>query len=384
MYKEEKILSYPLENIRVLDLTRLLPGPFCTMILADFGAEVIKIEDPKKGDYLRYFEPLSEGMSAYFHTLNRNKKSVTLDLKIKEDYLQFLSLVQSADVLVESFRPDVMKRLNLDYETLKTVNPRLIYCSITGYGQTGPYKNNAGHDLNFLSQSGALSMMGKKGEKPDIHAIQIADLAGGAYPAIVGILLALLNREKTKKGEFIDISMLDGVLSLLPLNLPKFLVGEKVEQEEELLNGGYACYQIYETKDGRYLSVCAMEPKFWEKFCKIISRPELIPLLYAPIERQKTLIQEIQSILYKKTIEEWKKIFQEEDCCVTPLVNLEELIKDPHIQCREIFQSINGITTIANPIKLQHSKPLIKSKAPKLGEHNEKILKRNEKNGRTT
>lgn len=217
-----------LQSIRVLDLTRLLPGPYCTLMLADFGAEVIKVEDSVTGDYLRGFEPKLDADSAVFHSLNRNKKSICLDLKTEKERGYFLKLAETADVVIESFRPGVMKRLGLDYETLKQINPRLIYCAITGYGQTGPYKDKPGHDINYLSYAGLLHVMGEKNRKPVIPAAQIADIGGGAYPAIAGILLALLEREKTGKGQLVDVSMLDGVVSWMHMLLPSVFAEREV------------------------------------------------------------------------------------------------------------------------------------------------------------
>jgi len=364
----------PLKNIRVLDLSRLLPGPFCTMMLADFGAEVIKVEEPKTGDYLRYFEPLTDENSAYFQTLNRNKKSVTIDLKSEDGKNQFLTLVETADVLVESFRPGVMKRLNLDYDSLKKLNPQLIYCSITGYGQTGRYSNVAGHDINFLSLAGVLSISGYKKKIPDIPATQIADIAAGAYPALVGILLALLERKNTNQGQMIDISMLDGLFPLLSLTLPKFLAGDTVERETELLNGGYACYQIYETKDARYLSVGAIELKFWKQFCEVIDRTEYIQHLLAPLVIQRKMITDIQFIIREKTLHEWMLVFEGKDCCVTPVLHFDEVVSSDVMKERAMIQMINQVPVIANPIKLSLTKSSVRSVAPKLGEHNNELL----------
>src|SRR5699024_6804551 len=228
----------PLESIRVLDLTRLLPGPYCTMLLADFGAEVIKIEEPTIGDYARSFEPAVDEDSAMFHSLNRNKKSVCLDLKSEEGKNTFLRMVDEADVIVESFRPGVMKRLGLDYETLKIRNPSIIFCSVTGYGQNGPYANRPGHDVNYLSYAGLLDLIGHPDEKPVIPAAQIADIGGGAYPATVGILIALFEREQSGEGQYIDISMLDGVISWLQMTLPNVLIGkQQPERGNEMLTG---------------------------------------------------------------------------------------------------------------------------------------------------
>lgn len=369
-----------LQAIRVLDLTRLLPGPYCTLMLADFGAEVIKVEDPVAGDYLRDFEPKLDADSAVFHSLNRNKKSICLDLKTEKERSHFLKLVETADVVMESFRPGVMKRLGLDYETLKQINPRLIYCAITGYGQTGPYKDKPGHDINYLSYAGLLHVMGEKDRKPVIPATQIADIGGGAYPAIAGILLALFEREKTGKGQLVDVSMLDGVVSWMHMLLPNVFAEREVTRGEELLNGGFACYQVYETKDNRFLSMGGIEQKFWKVFCEGIERQDFIDCLDAPKEKQEQMIHETQTIIARKTLEEWLDIFSEKEACVTPVKIMEETLEDSQLQAREMIQTIahpelGNMKQIGNPIKLSESPKETFLPAPKRGEHTELILR---------
>lgn len=370
----------PLTSIMVLDLTRLLPGPYCTMILADFGAEVIKVEDPQLGDYARHFEPKTNGNSALFQSLNRNKKSVCLNLKDESDKKTFMQLVKQADVIVESFRPNVMKRLGLDYQTLKELNPGLIFCSITGYGQTGPYANRPGHDINYLSYAGLLDIMGAKDGIPIVPPVQIADIGGGAFPAAVGILLALLERNRSGKGQLIDISMLDGVISWLQTSLPNFLAGGNVPKRgEEMLTGGRACYSVYETKDGRFLSVGAIEPKFWKTFCHTIEQPDFIPLLEAPLHEQHRLKYEIQQIILQKTLSEWTKAFSEVEACVSPVLTFKEMTKDPQVVARgilrTIFQQMAGeITYIDNPIKLSDTPATFRYPAPKHGQHSNQVI----------
>lgn len=369
-----------LQSIRVLDLTRLLPGPYCTLMLADFGAEVIKVEDPVAGDYLRDFEPKLDTDSAVFHSLNHNKKSICLDLKTEKERSHFLKLVETADVVIESFRPGVMKRLGLDYETLKQRNSRLIYCAITGYGQTGPYKDKPGHDLNYLSYAGLLHVMGEKDRKPVIPATQIADIGGGAYPAIAGILLALLEREKSGEGQLVDVSMLDGVVSWMHMLLPSVFAEREVKRGEELLNGGFACYQVYETKDSRFLTMGGIERKFWKVFCEGIERQDFIDCLDAPMEKQEQMKQEIQTIIAGKTLEEWLDIFSEKEACVTPVKTMEETLDDPQLQAREMIQTISHpelgkMKQIGNPIKLSESPNKTFLPAPKRGEHTELILR---------
>lgn len=370
-------MTLPLKNIRVLDLTRLLPGPYCSQFFADFGAEVIKIEEPKVGDYARWTEPRVDGYSAMFASLNRNKKSVTLNLKLDDDRKQFRELVKTADVLIESFRPGVMNRLGLGYEDLKELNPKLVYCAITGFGQTGPYKDKPGHDINYLSYAGLLHFnVGAQGEKPTVPATQIADLGGGALMGVAGILTALMGRNVTGKGQFVDISMMDGVVSWMQTVLPEYLAGKPVTEGELTLAGGRACYGVYETADGRYLSVGALEPKFWRTFCEGIERPDLISLLDAPQETQVELRKTIQQEIGQKTLAEWNVIFEKIDACVSPVLTLDEMIEDPQVKARDMLVTYEGQRQIANPIKLSETPAKIYSKAPLLGEHNDKILKK--------
>lgn len=369
----------PLQSIRVLDLSRLLPGPFCTMLLADFGAEVIKIEAPDLGDYARQYEPKIDENSVMFHSLNRNKKSVTLDLKTDEGKDQFFQMVGKADVVVESFRPGVMKRLGLDFPVLEKINPRLIYCAISGYGQTGPYAEMPGHDINYISYAGLLELMGEKDRKPIVPAVQVADLAGGAYPAVTGILLALLEREKSGKGQFIDISMMDGVISLLQSTLPNYLMKNiPSKRGEQMLSGGLACYEVYQTKDGRWLAVGALEMKFWRVFCQKIGKPEWIALLNEQDEVQYKLKHDIQNVIYTKTLAEWMDIFDDAEACVSPVLNFAELVNHPQVQARKMFEAIeqDGIPVkhIGIPIKLSRTPGKIRAAAPKLGEHTEYYL----------
>ena len=368
--------TLPLEQIRVLDLTRLLPGPYCSQFLADFGAEVIKIEEPNIGDYARWTKPQVNGFSALFASLNRNKKSVTLNLKSDGDRERFKELAKTADVLIESFRPGVTSRLGLGYATLKKLNPKLVYCAITGYGQTGPYKDKPGHDLNYLSYAGLLHFNAEENGKPQVPAAQIADLGAGALMAATGILMALMGRNATGKGQFVDISMLDGVVSWMQTILPDYLAGESVEKGKLPLSGGRACYAVYETADKRYLSVGAIEPKFWRAFCEGIERPELIPMLDAPHEKQKELRETIQTVIGQKTLEQWMDIFERVDACVAPVLTLDEMINHPQVKERNMVVSFQEQLQIANPIKLSDTPAQIYAKAPKLGEHNRDILGR--------
>lgn len=372
----------PLEGIRVLDLTRLLPGPYCSLLLADYGADVIKVEDPKSGDYARWYEPkVNDDQSAMFISLNRNKRSITLDLKDEKDKEAFISLIKTADVLIESFRPGVMDRLGLGFEELKVHNPKLIYCAITGYGQSGPYAKEAGHDINFLSYSGLLHLQGAPNAKPLIPSVQIGDIGGGALMAAIGILLAIIDAKKSNTGQFVDISMLDGALSWMHTILPNYWTsGEMPNRGELTLNGGKACYEIYRTKDNRYISVGALEYKFWKNFCKVVGKEELIEQLDEPQEQQRLMKQEVQAAIHQKTLEEWLVLFEGIDACVSPVLTPEELADHPQIKHRQMIEDITHpevgvIKQIGNPIKLSNSTVRTRRHAPGLGEHTKEILK---------
>src|SRR6185436_18722250 len=273
----ERLAMRPLDGIKVLDLTRLLPGAVATMMLGDFGADVLKIEEPGTGDPARHSRAGIKQPGAYFLVTNRNKRSLTLNLKTAAGQEIFLKLAQQADVVIESFRPGVMERLGVGYEILQQHNPRLIYCAITGYGQEGPYRTKPGHDVNYISTAGVLSVIGAKDGPPLIPGVQLADLAGGSLHAVIGVLLALQARERTGAGQMVDVSMMDGVLSLLYVPFASYLAnGAAPLRGNEGLSGKYACYQLYETKDGRYLSLGALEPKFWEHACRVLGREDFI------------------------------------------------------------------------------------------------------------
>lgn len=372
-------MTLPLDSIRVLDLTRLLPGPFCTWLLADFGADVIKVEDPSLGDYARWSEPKQGDMGAMFHALNRNKKSLSLNLKTEKGREIFRQLVKEADVLVESFRPGVMDRLGVGYESLNEINPRLIYCAITGYGQDGPYAHLPGHDINYLSYAGMLDLQGVRGGPPFVPAVQVADIGGGALMAGMGILMALLARDRTGKGQFVDISMMDGVISWMPVLSDFLATGRLPRRGEMVLSGGKACYGVYETADGRYLSVGALEPKFWEVFCQEIGKPEFISRLNAPLDEQERMKESIAAVMKTKTLAEWMDIFRDKDTCVAPVLNLEEAVQNPQVKHRQMVMevqhpSLGMIRQVGFPIKLSETPAQYRHSAPKLGEHNEEIL----------
>ncbi len=362
MGKEQK----PLEGIRVLDLSMLLPGPLCSMYLGDWGAEIIKIENPKTGD------PIREWGEHFFLICNRNKKSLTLSLKKPEGKEIFLKLVKNADILIEGFRPNTMEKLGLGYEELKKHNPKLIYCGIYGYGKKSPYRDLPGHDGNYISLSGVLHHIGIK-ERPILPAIQIADIAGGVYGALVGILLALYKREKTQKGEFIDISMVDFTLPFLSLLLAEFWKNQEEPQREEfILSGKLPNYHLYKTKDGKWVFLGALERNFLLSFLRKTQQEDLVSLL--PQEENWGKIQEnFQKFFSQKTLEDLQDLFQE-DICLSPVYSLKEVLKDPHFKERDLFLEKEGKNFLGNPWKFAEIKEEFFLLPPKKGEHTQEIL----------
>ncbi len=371
------INNSPFKNIKVLDLSRLLPGPYCTMLLGDMGAEVIKIEDPGIGDYFRNWQPIKKENSVFFIGVNRNKKSITLNLKKEKGREIFYKLVKDADIVVESFRPGVAEKLGVDFETLSKINNSIIYCSITGYGQNTSIKKKAGHDLNYLALSGILSITGCRNKKPAILGVQIADMAG-AIVGIIGILTALFNRERGAKAQYIDAAMLDGLFSFLSMVGAKYFFDRQIPDiADNLFNGGFACYNIYETKDGRFFSVAPIEDKFWKRFCEVMGKEEWKGL-NTKEEYQEKLIAELSQIFKSKTFDQWREIFAKEDICVEPVLNLEEAFNQPYVEERKITfkipDPIDGDTEhIKNPLEINSIK-FQKNTHPKFGENNEEIF----------
>ncbi|OGD52993.1 hypothetical protein A3K80_03575 [Candidatus Bathyarchaeota archaeon RBG_13_38_9] len=371
-------MNNPLDGIRILDLTRLNPGAYCTMLLADMGADVLKIEQPGRGDYLRYTPPLIGGQSSMFLTLNRNKKSMTLNLKSEEGKEIFTRLLNSYDILVESFRPGVCKRLGIDYDTLKKDHPELIYCPITGFGQDGPYKNLVGHDINYLALSGILSLTGEKNGPPIVPGIPIADIAGSMF-AVMGILLALISRQKTGTGQFVDISMFDGVVSWLTIQAARFIANGKSPERATWPAGGEPFYSVYQTKDGKYVAVGAAEDKFWKILCEKIGAKELLEDRTAKGQRSKEVINRLSSIFKTKSRDEWFEILYDLDSCLTPVKTLDEVFTDPHVKHRELIFDLDcpgsgNVKQLALPVKFSEIKPKIRIPPPSLGQHTDSIL----------
>ncbi len=367
-------------GVKVLDLSRLLPGPFCSMLLADFGADVIKIEDPNGGDYIRSWKPLLGDNSGFHVVLNRNKRSLTLNLKKTESKSIFKQLVANADVLLESFRPGVMTRLGFSFDDLKTINPRLIYCSITGYGSDGPLSQKAGHDINYLARNGVLSYSGRQGN-PTVSAVQIADLGGGALYGAFSIATALFARERLGKGQFIDIGMADGAFTWQCLRLGKYLADNTVPScGDDFLNHGYACYNLYETQDGRYMSLGALEPQFWQLFCQTVNRSDWSQANYfEPGSHQMELQSQVSEFFRGQTQAYWIQLFADVDCCCEPVLNLNEAMKDEQVLSREmvvnlIHEGWGVYSQLGIAPKFSLTPGTIRSHAPELGEHTDEIL----------
>ena len=368
-----------LSGLRVLDLSRLLPGPFCSMLLADMGADIIKVEDPKLGDYIRWWSPKIGKNSGFHVVLNRNKRSLTLNLKAPEGRKIFEELVAKADVVLEGFRPGVMHKLGLGYEQLSEINPRLVYCAISGYGYEGNRAAKAGHDVNYLALNGVLSYSGK--DSPTMTGVQIADIGGGGLLAAFGIMAALFARERLGRGQFVDISMTDGALAWNCLRWGKFIAdGIVPSPADDFLNHGFACYNIYETRDGRHMSLGALEPQFWKSFCRTMGKPEWEgPEYFEPGAHQKELAASVAELFKQKTMAEWVERFRDADCCCEPVLNLSEMMDDPETRTRGmvvdlVHETWGAYRQLGIVPKLSLTPGAIESHAPELGEHTLPIL----------
>ncbi|MHA1276481.1 MAG: CaiB/BaiF CoA transferase family protein [Candidatus Helarchaeota archaeon] len=377
-------MTLALDGIRVLDLSRLLPGPFATMMLADFGAEVIKIEDPILGDYLRWRAPyLSKGEkkeSITFLALNRNKKAMILDLKDPQGQEIFYKLAKTADVILESFRPGVVDKLQIGYETIKKVNPQIIYCSLTGFGQNGPYKNLPGHDINYLGVGGIATLTGTADE-PMLMGVQVADIGGGGLNAVIAILMAIIARNNTGKGQYIDVAMMDGAMTWLTYAFSRYW-GSKVlpERGTDRLTGGRPGYGIYRTKDNKFIALGALEEKFWRNLCIVINREDLIEQSQPTKEMRSQIRKILRDAFLTKTREEWLNIAKKKDICVTPAYELDEVGCDLQVQAREMFidfedERVGMIKLLGMPFKLSETPGSIRLRAPGYGEHTDTILR---------
>ncbi|OMC82353.1 carnitine dehydratase [Viridibacillus sp. FSL H7-0596] len=371
-----------LNGLKILDFSTLLPGPYATMMLADLGAEVIRVESSTRVDLIRVTPPFDkDDLSAAHGYLNRSKRSLTLNLKQAASVEIIKTLVAEYDIVIEQFRPGVMERLGLDYESLKKVNSKLIYCSLTGYGQTGPYRNRPGHDNNYLSVAGVMDYSRRKGKVPTTMGIQIADIAGGSLHSVIGILAAVVHREKTGEGQYIDVSMTDAAFSMNAVYGSGYLVGGIEPQPEEMqLNGG-TFYDFYETKDGRYFSVGSIEPPFKKILCEALGKSELFELgMSEQAEDQGMFKKEIKAVFLTKNYEEWLTVFDEDlEACVEPVLTFAEACDHPQLQAREMIVDVpkadgSSQKQMATPIKFSSAKPIYQHVGTAVGENTAEIL----------
>lgn len=364
----------PLKGLRVLDLSRLIPGPFCTLILSDLGASIDKVEDPHVGDYLRVFPPLKNGLSGRFIALNRDKRSICLDLKKPDGRDTLLRLARNYDVVVETFRPGVLDRLGVGFAALSEVNPRIVLCSISGYGQNGPLRDRAGHDLNYVSLAGVTGMAGPSENAPPTPPIQLADVAGGALWGAVGILSALIGVQRTGIGRHLDVSMCEGALAFMLPDLGNYDAGGvPPKRGGELLNGGSPAYGVYRTKEGRFVSVGALEPKFWSALNEKLGRKVDLSELVATGEQAARVKGELQTIFSTRTRDEWEAHFAGADVCVEPVLTPDEIERHPQHQARQLFFQLGPYKQLRTPFGTAdgHKVP------PQLGEHTADILAEN-------
>ncbi len=372
-----------LSGLRVLDLSRLLPGGFCSLLLADFGADVLKVEDTGMGDYVRWAPPYHEGVedsakSALFLALNRGKRSIRVNLKEERGREVLLRLVREHDVLLESFRPGVLDRLGVGYDRLREENPGLVYCAITGYGQDGPYRTRSGHDMNYLGLVGLLGLTGEEGGPPIQAAGQIADLGGGALMAAFGILAALRERDRSGEGQLVDVSMADGSLSWLGMVAASHFAGGGVPRRGGLdLAGGYVCYRPYACSDG-WVTLGALEPKFWQAWCRGVGREDLIEKQFDPPGSETHA--EVERVFSGRTREEWREFASQVDCCLEPVLDLDEALQSELVRAREMVVAIDQpgaqkpVRLLGSPVKMSRTPADPHSPGPELGEHTVEVL----------
>ncbi len=373
-------MSGPLSSLKVLDFSTLLPGPFASLLLADMGAEVLRVESPTRMDLVRVLPPHDDGVSASHAYLNRNKRCIALDLKKPEAVEVVKQLVAEYDIVLEQFRPGVMDKLGVGYEALKAINPKLIYVSITGYGQSGPYKDRAGHDINYLALAGIASYTGRRESGPLPLGIQAADIAGGSLHGVIGLLAAVIQRQVTGLGQQVDISMTDCAFSLHGMAGAGYLAaGVEPDMENQALNGG-SFYDYYRTRDGRWFSVGSLEPQFMQQFCAAIGRPELAARgLSQRHEDQQALKREIAIEFEKRDFSDWSDVFAALDACVEPMLSLSEAVSHPQIQARQLVAQVPRAgkpaqAQMACPIKFSQGLPPPKHIGAALGAHTAEVL----------
>jgi alpha-methylacyl-CoA racemase len=382
---EQPAVDGALSDVRVLDLTRLLPGGFCSLLLADLGAEVLKVEDTGMGDYIRWAPPYYGSdeqqalgtRSSLYLSLNRGKRSVRLDLKSERGREALLRLVADYDVVLDGFRPGVLDRLDLGYDRLREANPRVVYCAITGYGQDGPYAQRAGHDMNYLGLVGLLGLTGAKDGPPVQSAGQIADLGGGALMAAFGVMAALHERQRSGEGQMVDVSMADGALSWLAMVAGRYFCdGEVPRRGEQQLAGGLVCYLPYEAADG-WVTCGALEPKFWAAFCNGAGRPELVEKQFEAPGSEAW--EQAAEVFRSRTREDWKAFNDEHDCCIEPVLDLDEALDSELVRARGMVTAIEQpqlgtVRQLGNPVRLSRTPADPTRPAPAFGEHTDEVL----------
>ncbi len=373
-------MAGPLRKLKILDFTTLLPGPYATMCLADLGADVLQVASGSRPDLADLFPPFVTGtkLTAASACLRRNKRSMTLNLKDPRATQIIYRLLEKYSIVIEQFRPGVMARMGLDYDTLRKINPSLIYCSLTGYGQTGPLRDRAGHDINYIARSGVAYYSGKKESGPSLVGMQIADVASGSMNAMIGILAAVAHRHATGEGQHIDVSMTDGMIAFNATFGAAFLAdGMEIEREGALLNGG-SLYDYYETKDGRHLSFGGLEPQFFANFCNAIGRSDLIPGSVSP-KTVAEVKEEIRSVIRAKTQAEWTAVFDHVDACVEPVMTLSETFRDAHALERGMVVKVplpsgDTVLQVANPIRFSSTMPEYRQAGTLPGAHTREVL----------
>jgi crotonobetainyl-CoA:carnitine CoA-transferase CaiB-like acyl-CoA transferase len=352
-----------LGGLRLLDLSRQLPGPFCSTLLADLGMDVLVVAAPD--------DPFGIGIPF----LARNKRSMTLDLKHERGRDVFLRLAARADVVLEGFRPGVTARLGIGWETLRVRNPRLVYCAITGYGQDGPYRDKVGHDVNYLGYAGVLEYIGEAGRPPVIPGVQIADIGAGSLMAAVGILSALVARERTGRGQLVDVAMLDGAVAWDVYHTLLYLLqGRAPERGRTPLTGRHSCYAVYETRDGRHVTVGAYEPHFWATLCRHFGREDLIPLQWDEGPVREEMLAFFRARFREKTLAEWMAELGAKDICFGPVATLDEVFADPQVRHRGMVREHGGGLTLGPPIKLSETPAELRTPPPRFGEHTDAVL----------
>jgi len=358
-------MAPPLRNVKLLDLSRQLPGPFCSMILADLGVDVLVVAAPN--DVMGIGIPL----------IQRNKRSMTLNIKSPDGKQIFEQLAKDADIILEGFRPGVTQRLGIDYASMARLNPRLVYCSISGYGQDGPYRDKVGHDINYLGYAGVMGVSGAAGNPPTIMPVQVADIGGGALMAAVGILAALMAREHTGQGQYVDISMLDGSMAWNVFHTIMYLVtgGQQPERGGTRLTGHNPCYAVYETQDGKYVTVGALEEHFWKNLCVQLGVEDFIADQFAEGERRAEMFRVIREKFKQKTQAQWLEQLGPVDICFGPANTIAEALADPQVQARGLVREIDGLKLIASPLKLSATPAVEPTPPPSFGQHTDEVLR---------